>query len=65
MFSKFLKENCGAAAAEYVLLLAIIASGIVVSAGYLGEQIAGALNDAGACIEAGKDCVYGESEPQS
>ncbi len=48
---KFLKDEGGAAAAEYALLLAIIAAGIAIAAGSLGEAISGSLNDASDCID--------------
>ena len=46
----FMKDESGAAAAEYALLLAIIAAGIAISAGILGTAISGALNEAATCI---------------
>ena len=46
----FWGDEGGAAAAEYALLLAIIAAGLAVSAGVLGTAISGALNDTSECI---------------
>ena len=46
----FWGDEGGAAAAEYALLLAIIAAGLAVSAGVLGTAISGALNDTSTCI---------------
>ena len=54
--SRFWREESGAAAAEYALLLAIIAAGLAVSAGTLGTAISGALDDASDCIDAGTNC---------
>ncbi len=51
--ARFLREENGAAAAEYALLLAIIAAGLAVSAGTLGSAISGALNSASSDITAG------------
>ena len=51
--ARFLREENGAAAAEYALLLAIIAAGLAVSAGTLGTAISGALNSASSTINAG------------
>jgi len=49
----FGKDESGASAAEYALLLAIIGIGIVVAAQGLGGAISGALNRATNCINAG------------
>ncbi|WP_312162160.1 Flp family type IVb pilin [Phenylobacterium sp.] len=38
-FVAFLKDESGASAAEYVLILAIIGSGVALAAGALGVQI--------------------------
>lgn len=47
----FLRDESGASAAEYALILAIIGSGIALAAFTLGENITTALNDAGDCIK--------------
>ncbi len=57
----FAKDESGAAAAEYALLLAIIAAGIAIAAGTLGESISGALDDAATCIDDGPAC--GDAAP--
>ena len=46
----FWGDEDGAAAAEYALLLAIIAAGLAVAAGELGTAISDALNDTSTCI---------------
>lgn len=51
-FVAFLKDESGASAAEYVLILAIIGSAIAASALAFGGAIATALNDAKGTIEA-------------
>ena len=51
--ARFLREEDGAAAAEYALLLAIIAAGLAVAAGTLGSAISNALDNAATCIEDG------------
>ena len=43
-FTKFLKDESGASAAEYALILAIVGIGIVSAAGALKGEIAGAMN---------------------
>ncbi len=55
--ARFLREEDGAAAAEYALLLAIIAAGLAVAAGTLGTAISGALNEAADCIDDSATCT--------
>lgn len=47
----FVRDESGASAAEYVLILAIIGTGIAGGAILLGESISGALENAGTAIE--------------
>ena len=54
---RFWREESGAAAAEYALLLAIIAAGLAVAAGTLGSEISEALDEAATCIEQGPNCT--------
>jgi len=54
--ARFCREENGAAAAEYALLLAIIAAGLAVAAGTLGSSISNAMDNASSCIEAGPSC---------
>ena len=53
---RFWREESGAAAAEYALLLAIIAAGLAVAAGTLGSEISEALDEAATCIDLGPNC---------
>lgn len=53
-FQSFLRDETGAAAAEYALILAIVGAGIAVSAGLLGDAIAGAMDKATTKINAVK-----------
>lgn len=46
----FLRDDSGASAAEYALILAIVGSGIAVAAFTLGGNISTAMTDAGGCI---------------
>ena len=46
------KDNSGASAAEYALILAIVGTGIAGAAIYLGGTIGNSMNDAGGCIAA-------------
>lgn len=50
-FTAFLNDESGAAAAEYVLILAIIGGGIVAAATAFGNSIATALGNAGTALE--------------
>ena len=54
--ARFWREEACAAAAEYALLLAIIAAGIAVAAGTLGSAISNAMDNASNCIAEGPDC---------
>jgi pilus assembly protein Flp/PilA len=54
--SRFWSDESGAAAAEYALLLAIIAAGLAVAAGSLGDAITGALDDTTSCINTPSTC---------
>ncbi len=54
--ARFWRDEAGAAAAEYALLLAIIAAGIAVAAGTLGSAISNAMDNASNCIAEGPDC---------
>jgi pilus assembly protein Flp/PilA len=57
-FIKMLKDQSGASAAEYALILAIVGTAIAVAAILLGDTIAAAMNDASECISSnGTNCV--------
>lgn len=49
-FIRMLKDQSGASAAEYALILAIVGTGIAVAAVLLGNAISGAMNGATQCI---------------
>ena len=50
-FINLLKDEAGASAAEYALILAIVGTGIAVAAFLLGGAITGAMDDARSCID--------------
>lgn len=52
-FIKMLKDQSGASAAEYALILAIVGAGIAAAAFALGGSISTAMSDAGSCITSG------------
>lgn len=49
-FLQFFRDESGASAAEYALILAIVGVGIVVAAGQLGDAITDALTDAASAV---------------
>ncbi|MHA6317987.1 Flp family type IVb pilin [Altererythrobacter sp. CAU 1778] len=51
MIKNFLRDESGASAAEYALILAIVGTGIAVAAFGLGNAITGALDDSTECIQ--------------
>ena len=55
--TSFLRDESGASAAEYALILAIIGTGIAAAAITLGTNISGAMTKASTCISSqGKTC---------
>jgi len=50
-FIKMIRDDRGAAAAEYALILAIVGAAIALAAVLLGGAIANAMGDAKDCIE--------------
>lgn len=49
--TSFLRDDSGASAAEYALILAVVGSVIVIGALSLSNAIGGAMTDAGTCID--------------
>lgn len=49
-FIKMLKDESGASAAEYALILAIVGTGIAIAAVVLGGTISNSMNQASNCI---------------
>ena len=49
-FINMLKDDSGASAAEYALILAIVGSAIALAAIFLGGTISEAINEASQCI---------------
>jgi len=52
-FIRMLKDESGASAAEYALILAIVGAAIAIAAVTLGGAVSGAMTNASACINAG------------
>ena len=56
-FVNMLKDDSGASAAEYALILAIVGTAIAAAAILLGDTIANAMNEASTCISSdGNTC---------
>ncbi|GLR47095.1 Flp family type IVb pilin [Sphingomonas astaxanthinifaciens] len=49
-FVKLVRDESGASAAEYALILAIVGTAIAAAAFGLGKSVAGAMNNASSCI---------------
>ena len=49
-FLKLIKDDSGASAAEYALILAIVGTAIAVAAIYLGGTIGNSVSKAGNCV---------------
>lgn len=56
LLSRFRNDETGAAAAEYALLLAVIAAGLAIAAATLGTAISNAMDNAATCIDQGPNC---------
>jgi len=57
-FVEMLKDQSGASAAEYALILAIVGSAIALAAIFLGGSISTAINEASTCISSnGTTCT--------
>ena len=50
-FIRMLKDESGASAAEYALILAIVGTGIAIAAFTLGKTISNSMNKASNCIK--------------
>jgi pilus assembly protein Flp/PilA len=57
-FIRMLKDESGASAAEYALILAIIGSVIAVAAIGLAQAVGGAMNRAASCISSTSSAGY-------
>ena len=55
-FIRMLKDESGASAAEYALILAIVGSAIALAALTLGNAVSGAMNNASNCINSPTAC---------
>jgi pilus assembly protein Flp/PilA len=58
-FINLMKDQSGAAAAEYALILAIVGGAIAVAAVLLGGAVSNSMNRAKNCINAGSTATAG------
>jgi len=57
-FIKLMRDDSGASAAEYALILAIVGTAIALAAIFLGDTIATALSESSECISSdGQTCT--------
>jgi pilus assembly protein Flp/PilA len=56
-FISMLKDESGASAAEYALILAIVGGAIAIAAVTLGKTISNSMNKASSCINAGSSAT--------
>ena len=54
-FIRMIKDESGASAAEYALILAVVGVGIIIAAVALGNAVGGAMNCAAQTINSGTD----------
>ena len=57
-FIRMLKDESGASAAEYALILAIVGSVIAIAAIGLANAVGGAMNNAASCISSTTSAEY-------
>ena len=58
-FIQLMRDESGASAAEYALILAIIGGAIALAAVTLGKSVSNAMNKASGCINAGSTASAG------
>ena len=58
-FIRLMRDESGASAAEYALILAIVGGAIAIAAVTLGKTIGNSLNTASNCINAGSSATAG------
>ncbi len=56
-FQKLWYDESGVSAVEYVLMLALVGSALILGASFLGEQVGLQLNETALCIQLGTNCV--------
>ncbi len=56
-FVRLWNDESGISSVEYVLLLALVGSAIIVGASFLGQEVGEQLNETATCIDAGSSCI--------
>ena len=57
--TKLWQDESGISSVEYVLLLALVGSAIILGASFLGSEVGLQLNETATCIQMGTNCVPG------
>ena len=55
--TKLWQDESGISSVEYVLLLALVGSAIIVGASFLGSEVGNQLDETAQCIQDGTGCV--------
>ncbi len=55
--TRFWRDESGNSSVEYVLLLALVGSAIILGASFLGSEIGLQLNETAQCIQDGTNCT--------
>ena len=55
--TKLWQDESGISSVEYVLLLALVGSAIILGASFLGEEVGLQLNETAQCIQDGTNCT--------
>ena len=57
--TKLWRDESGISSVEYVLLLALVGSAIILGASFLGQEVGLQLNETAQCIQDGTNCTPG------
>ncbi len=55
--TKLWRDESGISSVEYVLLLALVGSAIILGASFLGQEVGLQLNETAQCIQDGTNCT--------
>ncbi len=55
--TKLWRDESGISSVEYVLLLALVGSAIILGASFLGQEVGLQLNETALCIQQGTNCA--------
>jgi Flp pilus assembly pilin Flp len=57
VFKNLWNDESGISAVEYVLLLALVGSAVILGASFLGQEVGLQLDETALCIQQGTNCV--------